>query len=429
MRISPIGTKIFRTDSFRAIGLLTGSAFVAQLLPLVVLPLLTRLYSPADYGILALFAALSMTLAPLATSSLEQAVPLPKRDSHAALLIAAALLWMAIVGIVLLVIIVAWHQTLIDAFDLQKISAVIYAVPLGIGSIGAYQLFSYWLIRRGAYRAVACNKLVQAGSTAALSVALGLVSLRAGLIIGLAGGYGLGALVAYRQSRRHGLVLPAALNLRFYAIIRRHRHFLIYGGIPCILNTAASMLPAILINRFYSAEIAGLYVLARQIIGAPTAMVAQAAGQVVLRTVAADEHTGKSYSCEMRMLFFYLLALGFAMSLFLWTAGPVLFHFLFGARWYAAGRYAGMLSIAAIFWLAVSPMGNVLVARHRIQWVAVWQCGYFAATCVLIFLSHLAFTQFLASLVAIDVLSYSLYLFIIALFGQPSAGVFNRSAG
>ena len=58
--------------------LLTGST-IAQAIPIAVSPILTRLYTPEDFGILALFLAIVSFIAIVFTGQYESAIILPEK--------------------------------------------------------------------------------------------------------------------------------------------------------------------------------------------------------------------------------------------------------------------------------------------------------------------------------------------------------------
>ena len=71
--------------------LTTGVGF-SQLIPLILLPILTRYFSPEEFGFLAIFMAITQLIAIASTFRLEMAVVLPKKDTDAAILCLTAFL-------------------------------------------------------------------------------------------------------------------------------------------------------------------------------------------------------------------------------------------------------------------------------------------------------------------------------------------------
>ena len=70
------------TYARNVITLMTGTAF-AQALPIAVSPILTRLYSPAEFGVFAMYLAVASILGVLVTGRYELAILIPKQDRDA----------------------------------------------------------------------------------------------------------------------------------------------------------------------------------------------------------------------------------------------------------------------------------------------------------------------------------------------------------
>ena len=67
----------------KAVSVLVGGTAFAQLVGLICLPLLTRLYSPEEYTILGVYVAIVSILSVIACLRLEIAIPLPENDAEA----------------------------------------------------------------------------------------------------------------------------------------------------------------------------------------------------------------------------------------------------------------------------------------------------------------------------------------------------------
>ena len=80
------------------VTLASGTA-VGQVLLVLALPVLTRLYTPADYGALAVYSATLTVLLVLASLRFEQAIPLPEDDRVAGSLLALSLLSLTLVAL------------------------------------------------------------------------------------------------------------------------------------------------------------------------------------------------------------------------------------------------------------------------------------------------------------------------------------------
>ena len=68
--------------SRNVLTLMTGTT-IAQAIPIAISPILTRIYTPEDFGILALFVAISTIFGSIANGRYELAIMLPKKDEDA----------------------------------------------------------------------------------------------------------------------------------------------------------------------------------------------------------------------------------------------------------------------------------------------------------------------------------------------------------
>ena len=71
--------------------LMTGST-IAQAIPIAITPILTRLYMPEDFGVLALFVAVTAILGSIANGCYEFAIMLPEQDEDSINIAALGLL-------------------------------------------------------------------------------------------------------------------------------------------------------------------------------------------------------------------------------------------------------------------------------------------------------------------------------------------------
>lgn len=89
--------------------LMTGTT-LAQAIPIAVSPILTRLFSPAEFGVFAVYLAIVSVLAILATGRYELAIMVPKKDRDAAALAVAAFMLSLFVSLVILLVVFLFNE-------------------------------------------------------------------------------------------------------------------------------------------------------------------------------------------------------------------------------------------------------------------------------------------------------------------------------
>jgi lipopolysaccharide exporter len=343
--------------------LVSGTA-VAQLLLALALPVLTRLYTPAEYGALAVYASTLTVLVVLASLRYELAIPLPEDDEVAGSLLALTLVILA--AMTALVSLVVWlaGDALVTRANVPVLRPYRWLLPVGFLGAGAYQALSYWAIRRRAFGRLARTKLSQGVGQVAAQVGLGLAGAGApGLLVGdvigrVAGGGGL-ALLALRD-RPFARVTRASLA----AAAGRYRRFPLLTTGAGLLNIGSLQLPSIVFSASFGVAAAGLYALSFKMLVLPTMLVGQAVGQVFLSRAAALAEEPERLRQLTERTALTLLAGGLPLFGAVALAGPQLFGGVLGSRWEQAGRYAQVLAPWFVVWLVSSPLSGLLSVRE-----------------------------------------------------------------
>ena len=77
--------KLFKPKSEfsqNVLTLMTGTT-LAQAIPIIISPILTRIYTPEDFGLLALFLSITNIIGSVANGRYELAIMLPKKNDNA----------------------------------------------------------------------------------------------------------------------------------------------------------------------------------------------------------------------------------------------------------------------------------------------------------------------------------------------------------
>ena len=91
--------------------LMTGST-IANAIPVAISPILTRIYSPEDFGLLALFLAVTTIFGTIVNGRYELAIMLPKKDEDAINIVALGFVIMSLITLILFVIVIIFNEKL-----------------------------------------------------------------------------------------------------------------------------------------------------------------------------------------------------------------------------------------------------------------------------------------------------------------------------
>jgi O-antigen/teichoic acid export membrane protein len=348
--------------------LMTGTV-LAQALTVLTSPILTRIYSPGDYGILSLFISIMAMLAIIACWRYELAIVLPEKDDDAVNLLVLSILISLGMGILTLIIVAIFHQQIADLLNAPELSIWLWFLPLSLLLAGLFQAFNYWSTRRKQFGRLAVRQVTQSTVSVATQITAGLIKPAAG---GLIGGSVLGQLAAtsqlgwqiFREDGRLILDKCKHFNMKEQAV--KYKNFPIYSSWSALLNSLSAMLPSLMLGYFFSTAVVGYYALGQKILSLPMGIVGNSIAQVFFPRAADARREGNLDKLAMNT-FNKLLNLGLVPILLISLVAPDLFYFVFGSNWLIAGDYVRWLSPWFLFVFIASPISTLydVLGRQR----------------------------------------------------------------
>ncbi|MGC5385185.1 MULTISPECIES: oligosaccharide flippase family protein [Micromonospora] len=359
------------------LGIAAGSAG-GQLLALAAVPLLARLYRPADFGVLAVVAALVLTVGTVAALRFEMAVPLPEREEDARALVRLGLVAAAGTAILASAVVLLAGDRAALWFGQPELARWLWVVPPSAAAMGVVLVLNQFAVRHRRYGAIGRRNLFQSVAVVVTQIVAGVAGLRPG---GLALGFGFGqvaaAAVLLRDARRRGATARAGRRPpRLLAVARRYRRFPFLLAPSGLLNVLGTQLPVLLIAYWYGSAVAGWLGLTQRVLAMPAALVASAVAQVYLGEIAriAREQPRSGRRAFLRASRRLALVAGPG-ALLVVVGAPAAFSLVFGAQWHSSGAYAQALAVFMAAQLVVSPLSQTLVVFERQGLQLAWDAG------------------------------------------------------
>lgn len=394
---------------------MTGTAF-AQLLPFLASPLLTRLFSPEDFGLFAVYLGFGAVLSIFATGRYEFAIFLPRSEKSAinVLVICIALSLVFCALLFPLTFLIKFYGE--NHFNIIKtMGLAIYLIPLGALANALFSSCSYWVNRVGKYKSLAFSKLLRSITVTLISLILGYLGLyKLGLII--ADVLGLSVAVAFLlySSYSHTYSLKKYVSLlRIKRMAIRYIRFpkvMSFSSVAEIINTH---LPNFLLTGFYSAEIAGSYALTQRVITSPVSFISRSVGDV-FRQRASQEF---SQTGNCRRIFDKTLKalalLAIIPALILLFMAPDLFRLFFGKEWELSGQFAQIMSLTFFLQFIASPISVMFMIAEKQKNDLYMQIYLLSAILISFTFTHYNFNSYIHFIYFLAG-SYSLYYILFA---------------
>lgn len=367
-------SRILGDPLLKGIVIIGSGSAIAQILGIIFVPIITRIYPPEIYGTLAVFGSFLALLIVGSSLKYELTIPLPEKDDDAEYLLILCFLIVCILTIILLVILIVSGDFLAGIFHFEFIAPYYWLFCVGFFGISVYQILTYWAIRSKDYTTITHTRVTQSISGSVSKIILGILSfgsfgLICGEIIGRMVGIGtLGRTVLPRIWRS----IPDLDFHKMRSLANRYRKFPTFSLPAGFINELSLQAPTLLLSIIFGYQIVGLFSLSYSMLVLPISLISNSMAQVYFGEIS-ELFRNKSdkiltlYLETTRKLFMFgapLILIGAFIS-------PILFPLIFGSDWKDAGMFSLPLSMMVIAQFVVSSTDRLELYGYN-HWELYW---------------------------------------------------------
>lgn len=415
----------------RSVGVLVSGTALGHGITAAALPILSRLYTPADFSLLAVFAGVVSVISVAACLRFDIAIALPREDSEAFLLLLLSIGFALLTSVVLLVLVLLAPAWIASQLRQPALLPHLWLIPVSVLLAGSYSALQMWFVRHKGFHLIARSRVAQSAASAGVQISSGVVGTGpVGLLMGHAINTGAACLVlGYRllTERRHAVrasTTPTWAMLR--SSFNAYDRFPKYSTWESLCNSAAIHLPVILIAALAAPEEAGYLMLATYVMQAPMALIGNAVGQVYL-SHAAEEHRHGQLSTFTAGILNGLVKAGVGPLLAAGIIAPAAFGLIFGPGWERAGILVAWMTPWFILQFLVGPISMALHVTGHQRAAFVLQIVGLVTRVLGVWLVAQWFTQGLSEAYALTGLAfYALYLLVVLHYTQVRLGTVIR---
>jgi O-antigen/teichoic acid export membrane protein len=352
----------------RNVGVIFGGTSLGQGIVILTSPLLTRLYTPGNFGVLAVYASLLGIVVVVASLRYEVAITLPERDEDAANLLVLSLGILVLMSLFMGIVVAFLGDQIARLTGTPTLGPYLWLLPLGVLIVGIYQVFNFWAVRKRAFTHIARTRLSQGIGQTLTQIALGFskwgsVGLIAGQVVGQAAGSTTLATLARRKDKATFKAVHLADVCR---LARRYRRFPMLSSGTALLNSVGLFGPALLLAAFYGPQVAGWFALSQRVVGVPMTLLGMAVGQVYQGEFS---HAARHNHEQLSSLFWRtakgLSIVGLLFVVLVTLPAPWLFPLVFGREWVESGVYVQVLSLMFLLQFVFSPISATFDVLER----------------------------------------------------------------
>lgn len=349
-------------DVFKGMLTLLKGASLARVVGLVCIPILAHLYSPEDYGILALYTSFVAVFAPLLTLRYVQAIPLPRTDAVAFNLFTLCFKLIVIGSLIIAGTLYLFSEIIFGWFNMHALTHWWWLVVLGIAGTSMYELFSLWATRKKQYGTIAKTQFTQSLIGNITKIGLGFLAIKpAGLLIGQFLNQSAGVASFIKGSKREFRFFLSRTNRnKEWRLAKYYRAFFLYRTPSELLMVLALQAPILMTAKLFDSTITGQLSFTLMALSLPVGLIGISMSKAYYAEVA---RIGKKDIVKIKLLTIdiqkKLFIAAIPIALFTYFFAEWVFVFVFGEKWRMAGQFASMLSPFLLLKFTSSPLDQV----------------------------------------------------------------------
>ncbi|HGF0254282.1 TPA: type 8 capsular polysaccharide synthesis protein Cap8K [Staphylococcus aureus] len=396
----------FIGDSF----LMILSSGIAQVILIITTPIITRLYSPTEFGEFTIFSNIAMILIPIINARYDLLIVNTKNDRSANILSQISFL-ISLLILLILIPIFAISAWLYPNFILDFIFIIIMLFLVSLTNI-----FTNYLNKERKYKVLSLINVFRAGSMALLQIIFGLLALGSlGLIIGFSLSYIAGITLGYKTFEKHFNIVRDKEETK--ALFLENKNQLVYSTPSILLNSLSFSVVVFFIGILYTNTEVGIYGMAIRVLGIPVTIISLGLSKIFMQQ-ANDYYIEYGNFRNLLLKFSSILVIvSIILYVPLYLFSEELVNILLGHSWVDAITVIKIVIPLFVIRLIVSTVSLSVIVLQKQQLELILQALFLigtTATFVISKMLNLTFLNFVSINTVVLIVSYM--IFFIALY-------------
>lgn len=341
---------------------MASAPLFAQILSIILMPIVTRLYRPDVYGVFNLFGSIVMPISVFVTMGYSSSIVLPQRDEEAANMLCVSLALTVLVTVLTIPFIWLGSGLVLRWLKAPELGIYLWFIPINIFAIGLYLSLRFWNVRGKRFGRIAISRISSVVVNKGVLIGAGFSGFATphSLIIGsIAGSMTMSGVLGGRIWQESGQLFKD--SIRWHNMvegIKRYRKFPMYNLWTDFLSRLSASIIIFLFSFYFSKSVIGYYGIALAVLSVPMTLIGGSIGEVFYQRGARGRYEGGN-AALVENLFKEMTWMSMMPFLLLAVIGDRIFAFVFGAHWAEAGVYAQILSFKIFTSFIISPFLNL----------------------------------------------------------------------
>lgn len=334
---------------------LLSANMIAQAIGLLVYPILTRIYTPEDFGLLNLMLSISSILVLLSTGEYQYAQVLAPTERKAQAAMKCSL-WILLVMTALVVCSVSCRKPIAHLCKTSEIEEFWWIMPILVFVSGFWTILNYHWTRQKDFKHISSYQIIQSSVTSVSKIGMGVAGWTAsGLIISTLIGPMVGIVSTCRGWWKELKNITTIPSLEVRDVAHEYKNLPCFSLPRALVNNLSNSAPALLLTPFFGTFELGFFAMAITLAFRPINMIICSIYQVLFQHITELFHNKQPIfgfikrfvAKEMVVVLLFFLALYFILP---WLCG-----FLLGEEWTLCGQYIRWM----LPWLALTCINGI----------------------------------------------------------------------
>lgn len=346
---------------------LMSGAIIAQIIPFIFSPVLSRIFSVKDFAQLGIFSSIVTITSVVATGKFDYAIMIPKDDDDASTLLFVSFLLSIIYIFVLSFICLIFGNFLVDNTNYVFLKDSLYLIPIAVFTVTSFSTLNYWVTRSKEYKVLAHNKVIKNLTTTSSSILIGFSRIiEGGLIIGQYLGIGISSFILGLQLFKDKRLIKNKLSFKKAKnIIIQYKDFPIFALPHNLMEALSTHMPILLLSGWFSSDVVGGYFFSSKILSIPMILIGSSVAQTFYQEFTDIINSRGDAKTFLLKTWQHLFLIGIIPLTTIFFFGDHIFVFIFGDQWHTAGNISQILSISILFSFISSPTSSTYTVLRK----------------------------------------------------------------
>jgi len=405
---------------------LSSGTALAQIIPFLFYPIIARIFTPAEFGLLALLTTIITILSEFASGKYELGILVAKTKQDAANLVGLTILLSFIVVIVIYLILQLFFAELLSQeLKEPQLKNWLFICPIASFSIIIYGTYNEWCVRNGYFKNLAINKITNSSAITLSKLFLGLVKIfsQGGLVIGDLTGrlFSAGACI-FRAFQKDAAAFKEVSLVQMKKLAKEFVEFPKFIMPGRLLSEIGKYFPVLFLASYFNSVEVGYFSMTMLVFSVPVNIISFAVKDV-FRQRANEElkNTGNCRNIYIKVLKILSIMAVVGILLFILLL-PFIFSIFLGKQWNVASYYAQILTIPVLLSFVATPLFDVLIITNKLKINLLWQIYYAVITFLSLWIGCALYKNVIMALSFLAIGRSSAYLLSILLSYRYAKG-------